>query len=228
MRAGHRGHAHAGAPAQADDADCDGAVHVQRRAAAGVRAVRRRLLPAGREGNRVSDPRGSAARGRVLACFAEETTTAMGSVAMFCWNSRFRSAVMKTSNRAAARAKSLPFFVLDQPAACTVVTSCPAISGARSLGSDSSSRMRIEKQRRARLLEDDNRHLARHRRELPQEHFERVAFFQVVEEVLDRNAGSREDGSPALSLWIGDDERLVHGTPDIVLHALRVQRGRCS
>ena len=71
---------------------------------------------------------------------ASRTRTATGSVAMFCWYSKFLSIVRKSSNLVAAKANSLPFLIPDQPQRETVETSCPsgmpqvALGGPRQAG----------------------------------------------------------------------------------------------
>lgn len=112
--------------------------------------------------------------------------------------------------RVAASARSFPFLVLDQPASPTVVTSCPTISAARSAGRDSSSRMRIGKERDSGLFEDAYRSLAVNRRKLLQERLQRIAFFEVVEQVLDRNPRAGEYRCSALNVGIDDDQGLFH------------------
>ena len=88
------------------------------------------------------------------------------------------------------------------------MTSCPEISGARSFGSDSSSRKRIGKESCARLFEDGDGHIAGYSRELLQENLKRIAFLEIIEEVLNGHTSAGKDGSAALDVRVNHDQRL--------------------
>src|SRR5438105_6659989 len=81
------------------------------------------------------------------------TITAIGALAKFCWYSRLRSTVSRTSNRCAATRSSSPFFAPDHPASATVVTSCPGNCARNARGTHSSRSTRIGDQVLFRLLE---------------------------------------------------------------------------
>ena len=116
----------------------------------------------------------------------------------------------KRSNLDAAKASSLPLLMLDQPAAWTVVTSWPVSSSARSLGGDSSSRIRIVDQSCARLLQDCYCDIPAHRGELLEKDIKRVALLDVVEQVPNGNARACEHRLSALNVWVDDDQGFDH------------------
>ena len=70
--------------------------------------------------------------------------------------------------------------------------------------------MRILYKSRSCLLKDSDRHLPRHRRELLQKHIQRIAFFDVVEQVLNGDSRSREDRRATLDVRVYDDQRGIH------------------
>ena len=49
-----------------------------------------------------------------------------------------------------------------------------------------------------------------HYRELIQKNFERIAFFKVVEQILDRHARTSENGCSALNVGVDDDDGIFH------------------
>src|SRR5712692_1254899 len=122
-----------------------------------------------------------------------------------CVRSMCLSMVMKTENVLEARSSSAPFSRLDQPSCCTVRTSCPASSSASSRGRHSSSRMRTGFQSLSSYLEGGNRLLPGHRGEGLQEVIDRVPGFQIVNKVLERNAGPHEHRGTAEYLWVAVD-----------------------
>lgn len=67
------------------------------------------------------------------------------------------------------------------------------------------------------LLESLVCHLAGNGRELAEELVERVAAFQVVDEVFERNSGAAEAGGSAHYLRVGDDYRFSHTRFDLTL-----------
>ena len=71
--------------------------------------------------------------------------------------------------------------------------------------------MRIRPQYRASFLENSDCLHARDGWELLQEHVKRVAFFEVVEQVLDGHACAGENRCAALDIGVNDDEGAAHG-----------------
>src|SRR5581483_12350121 len=103
------------------------------------------------------------------------------SPSKFCWYSRLRSTVIRTSNSAAANRSNSPFLTPAQPASATVLTSWPEISLRSARGTHSSSSTRIGNQARFRLLERRNGKLTRDGRKVIKELVQRVAAFDVVD-----------------------------------------------
>ncbi len=62
---------------------------------------------------------------------AQMITTRRSEIRRFCWCWRPRSIVIWSSNRSQARPGRSPFFALDQPSPCTVLTLCPISSATR-------------------------------------------------------------------------------------------------
>ena len=100
-----------------------------------------------------------------------------------------------------------PFFVPDQPSACTVLTRCPFNSSARVRGRFSSSRTRTGQDGVAGQIQSSERLFLRNRGELIQELLDRFTSFQVVEERLDWNPCAAEDRCASGSLWIAVHDR---------------------
>src|SRR5688572_31461397 len=113
---------------------------------------------------------------------------------MFCWCSRFWSAVTKTSKTPLARRSSSPFFIDCHPCSGTVTTSKPSSSPFRPRGSDSSRRIRTQRSKGslARKLQELNRLLPSDSRELCKECVQGITRLEIVEKRLDRDAGSSE------------------------------------
>src|SRR5436309_9146265 len=112
---------------------------------------------------------------------------------MFCWNSRFWSAVTKRVKPArTARWISSPFLRLDQPRSRTVRTNGRPSSSANSTGSDSSTRMRCVCEELTGHLESGNGLISGYRREGVKEVLDGVPRFEVVNESSDWNSGAHE------------------------------------
>ena len=98
----------------------------------------------------------------------------------FCWCGRPRSMLNRASKYSPACRSNSPFFVPDQPSACTLLTWCPVNSAARARGRFSSSRTRTGQNEIARQIQRSERLFLRHRGELVEEMVERLSAFQVV------------------------------------------------
>src|SRR5438105_3304485 len=125
------------------------------------------------------------------------TITAIGALARFCWYSRLRSTVSRTSNRCAARRSSSPFFAPDHPVSATVVTSCPGSRSRKARGTHSSSSTRIGDQVLFRLLQRSDSELPGNRREVVKKLLQRVSAFQIVDQCLHRHSRAYEHGRAA-------------------------------
>ena len=62
------------------------------------------------------------------------------------------------------------------------------------------------------MFQDGDRRLAAHRRKLFKEDIQRVTFFKVVEEILDRESRACEDWRSTLYVGIDDDQWLGYLT----------------
>src|SRR6185437_11664926 len=120
------------------------------------------------------------------------TITASASPSKFCWYSRLRSTVIRTSNSAAANRSSSPFFTPAQPTSATVLTSWPRISLRSARGTHSSSSTRIGNQVGFCLLKRRNGNLARDAREVVEKLVQRVTALDVVDQRLHGDARSGE------------------------------------
>src|SRR5262249_13493347 len=158
---------------------------------------------------------------------ATSTTTAMVKVERFCWCCSFPSTVRKTSNSRSARRSNSPFRLLAQPTSGAVRAAWPTSSRLSPRGRHSSSRTRTGEQRFLRLLQRGDGLFLRNRREVLEELRERLARFEIVEERLERHAGSHENRRPAHDLRISmHDEffrrpHLVHSPRRILTRAAR-------
>src|SRR5215831_9678442 len=112
------------------------------------------------------------------------TTTARTIPEKFCWYSRLRSIVRKTSNSLAASCNSSPFFTSARPASATVLTSCPGNSFRSARGTHSSSSTRIGDQMCFGLLDGRNRKVPADGGEIIKKLIKRVTAFDVVDERL--------------------------------------------
>ena len=102
----------------------------------------------------------------------------------------------------------------DQPAACTVLTSCPVNSAERARGRFSSSRTRTGQNGIPSQIERGERLLLRDRRELIEKLVERLSSFQVVEQCLNRHPRAAEDRHAPrdFRVAVDDRERINHAT----------------
>src|SRR5688572_30047035 len=87
----------------------------------------------------------------------------------------------------------------DQPISATVLTERPVISLQSLRGSDSSSRMRIRGQCLVRQFQRFYRLLPGHGRKVVEKLVKRITRFKIVEEVFNRNAGTRKYGHATLN-----------------------------
>jgi hypothetical protein len=71
--------------------------------------------------------------------------------------------------------------------------------------------MRIGHQGHPGLLKNSDGLITGDGWELLQKHIQRIAFFQVIEKILDWHTRSRENGRSALNVWINCDEVAGHG-----------------
>jgi hypothetical protein len=167
------------------------------------------------------------------------STTAISNAVRSCCFASFRSTVIKASNSFSANASRSPFLMPAQPCRGTVVTECSARSRARRRSTHSSSRMELMgsatskvksrgwrrvswettefqsshrpgKDAIFRLFKKRNHLLARYRRESLEKVIDRIAAFQVINQVLNRNTRPGETWCAAHNLWINLDDRLAH------------------
>src|SRR5712691_8942784 len=138
---------------------------------------------------------------------ARTMSTPNGNSASVCWCSRLESIVRNTSQCAAARRRSSPFFTPDQPSACTVKTSCSVSSRARSNGTFSSSRTRTGEQSFLRDVQGGDRLLPVYGGELAEELVECFSALQVIEERPKRHTGADKDGRAAENLGVAVNNR---------------------
>src|SRR6266705_6257202 len=112
------------------------------------------------------------------------TTTASIIPEKFCWYSRLRSIVRKTSNSLAASCNNSPFLTPAHPASATVLTSWPGNSFRSARGTHSSSSTRIGDQMYLGLLESRNCKVPADGWEIIKKLIKRVTAFDVVDERL--------------------------------------------
>lgn len=90
----------------------------------------------------------------------------------------------------------------SQSTCATVLREGTASSSASSTGSDSSTRTRTLGQKLASEFQGSHCLLSTHRRERTKKVLERIPGLEVVDEVLDRHAGSHEDGHSTHDLGV--------------------------
>src|SRR5262245_28542089 len=134
--------------------------------------------------------------------------TASTTPERFCWYSRLRSIVRKTSNSLAASCNSSPFFTPAHPASATVLMSWPGNSFRNARGTHSSSSTRIGDQMCLGLLEGCNSNIPADGREIVKKLVKRVAAFNVVDEGLHGHASAHKHGGAPQNLRVGANDRL--------------------
>ena len=144
----------------------------------------------------------------------------------FCWWGRLRSMVIRTSKCSRARRSSSPLLVPDQPAACTVVTRCPASSATRSRGRFSSSRTCTFQHGASGEGERGKRLIARNGGKLVQEALERLSTLQIVEQRRHRHARPDEDRCAAADVRVAVGDRRSDKLHGIMLADRSVGRAR--
>ncbi len=70
--------------------------------------------------------------------------------------------------------------------------------------------MRISSHGFAGLFKYSYRHFPRYCRKLIEKRIQRITFFQVIEQVLDRYAGPRKHRRSALDFWVNYYDRSFH------------------
>src|SRR6185436_17355949 len=113
---------------------------------------------------------------------------------------------MKTCNSAWARASKRPFLMPCQPISCTVLTSWPG-SSRPSRQSRHSSRSSFTSAQGEQLfggsLDEGDHLLPTHSGKAGEEFVNRLATFEVIYEVLDRNARASENRRAAKDIRVG-------------------------
>jgi len=84
--------------------------------------------------------------------------------------------------------------------------------------------MRIGHQGHPGLLKNSDGLITGDGWELLQKHIQRIAFFQVIEKILDWHTRSRENGRSALNVWINCDEVAGHGEAPYALQLRKFNR----
>lgn len=126
----------------------------------------------------------------------------------FCWCGRPRSMLNRASKYSPACRSNAPFFVPDQPSACTLLTWCPVNSAARARGRFSSSRTRTGQNEIARQVQRSECLFLGHRRKLIQEMVESLSAFQVVEERPNRHPRAAKNGRASGDFRVAVDDGL--------------------
>src|SRR3990172_5394334 len=132
-----------------------------------------------------------------------------GRLCNWRWYRKLLSIVINTSKTPVIWRKSSPFFMPDQPASGTVFTSCSVSAFLSLRGRHSSIRIFIRGDGPGALQDVD--HLrARDRWKVVQERVYRFARCQIIDEMLDRDAGAAKDRRAAQDFRVPDDHRLTH------------------